>query len=149
MYKQKFSLLLFVFFIFSILSLYAQNNPDAVLGTWYNGSKESRIEIYKCGDKYCGKIVWLKEPNNEGGKPKADKNNPDTKLQSRPVMGMVLMKDFEYDAKNVWEDGEIYDPKSGKTYSCKMTLTDPNRLEVRGYVGISLIGRTDVWTRAK
>jgi uncharacterized protein (DUF2147 family) len=61
---------------------------------------------------------------------------------------MVLMKDFEYDSKNVWDDGEIYDPKSGKTYSCKMTLTDPRRLEVRGYVGISLIGRTDVWTRA-
>jgi uncharacterized protein (DUF2147 family) len=64
-------------------------------------------------------------------------------------MGMVLMKDFEYDAKNVWDDGEIYDPKSGKTYSCKMTLTDPDHLEVRGYVGISLIGRTDKWTRAK
>jgi uncharacterized protein (DUF2147 family) len=64
-------------------------------------------------------------------------------------MGMVLMKDFEYDAKNVWDDGEIYDPKSGKTYSCKMTLIDPDRLEVRGYIGISLIGRTDNWTRAK
>jgi uncharacterized protein (DUF2147 family) len=149
MHKQPYSLLFFLFITLSSLSLSAQNNPDAVVGTWYNGSKESRIEIYKCGDKYCGKIAWLKEPNYEDGKPKVDKNNPDDKLKGRPIMGMVLMKDFEYDAKNVWDDGEIYDPKSGKTYSCKMTLTDPDHLEVRGYVGISLIGRTDKWTRAK
>jgi uncharacterized protein (DUF2147 family) len=145
MLKYTFPFLLAI--LFSTLQTYAQNNPNAVAGTWYNGSKESRIEIYKCGDKYCGKIVWLKEPNNEQGKPKVDKNNPDSKLQSRQLMGLVLMKDFEYNSGNVWDDGEIYDPKSGKTYSCKMTLTDPNRLEVRGYVGISLIGRTDVWTR--
>jgi uncharacterized protein (DUF2147 family) len=145
---KRFTLLLAFIFLIT-LRLYAQNNPDAVLGTWYNGSRESRIEIYKCADKYCGKIVWLNEPNYEDGKPKVDKNNPDAKLKSRPIMGMPLMKDFEYDSKNVWEDGEIYDPKSGKTYSCKMTLTDNDRLEVRGYVGISLIGRTDVWTRAK
>jgi uncharacterized protein (DUF2147 family) len=145
---KRFTLLLAFIFLIT-LRLYAQNNPDAVLGTWYNGSRESRIEIYKCADKYCGKIVWLNEPNYEDGKPKVDKNNPDAKLKGRPIMGMPLMKDFEYDSKNVWEDGEIYDPKRGKTYSCKMTLTDNDRLEVRGYVGISLIGRTDVWTRAK
>jgi uncharacterized protein (DUF2147 family) len=119
------------------------------MGTWYNSTRESRIEIYKCGDKYCGKIVWLKEPNYEDGKPKIDKNNPDATLQNRPIMGLALMKDFTYDAKNVWEDGQIYDPQSGKTYSCKMTLTSKDQLEVRGYVGISLLGRTDVWTRAK
>ncbi|MDO1445969.1 DUF2147 domain-containing protein [Rhodocytophaga aerolata] len=134
---------------FSLANLSAQNNPNAVVGTWYNGSKESRIEIYKCGEKYCGKIVWLKEPMNEEGKPKVDKNNPDASLKNRPIMGMELMRNFEYDSGNVWEDGEIYDPKSGKTYSCKMTLTKADQLEVRGYVGISLIGRTDVWTRAK
>ncbi len=144
---KKYILLLSL--IFSTLALHAQNNPDAVLGTWYNGSKESRIEIYKCADKYCGKIVWLKEPNTEDGKPKVDKNNPDEKQRNRPIEGLVLMKDFSYDSDNVWEEGEIYDPKSGKTYSCKMTLKSNGELEVRGYVGISLIGRTDVWTRAK
>ncbi len=144
---KKYILLLSL--IFSTLALHAQNNPDAVLGTWYNGSKESRIEIYKCADKYCGKIVWLKEPNTEDGKPKVDKNNPDEKQRNRPIQGLVLMKDFSYDSDNVWEEGEIYDPKSGKTYSCKMTLKSNGELEVRGYVGISLIGRTDVWTRAK
>ncbi len=139
--------------LFLILSTFvqlrAQNNPDAVLGTWYNSSKESRIEIYKCADKYCGKIAWLNKPTNEEGKPKTDKYNPDEKLRNRPIQGMVLMKDFRYDSGNVWEDGEIYDPKSGKTYSCKMTLKSNDQLEVRGYVGISLIGRSDVWTRAK
>lgn len=126
----------------------AQNEADAVLGVWYNGSKESKIEIYKCNTRYCGKIIWLKEPESEG-KPKVDKKNPDEKLRSRQILGMNLMRGFTYDEDNEWVDGEIYDPKSGKTYSCKMTLIDKNKLDVRGYVGISLIGRTDSWTRAE
>jgi uncharacterized protein (DUF2147 family) len=129
--------------------LFAQTISDSVLGTWFNGSKESKIEIFKCNDRYCGRIVWLKEPNNAEGLPKIDKNNPDTKLQNRPVLGMVLMRDFIYGGDNVWDKGEIYDPKSGKTYSCKMALVNPNRLDVRGFLGISLIGRTDTWTRAQ
>lgn len=136
--------------IFSLLPalLFAQKETDAVIGVWYNGSKESKIEIYKCDTRYCGKIVWLKEPQSNG-KPKADKNNPDEKLRSRPIIGMELMKGFTYDGDNEWVDGEIYDPKSGKTYSCKMTLINANKLDVRGFVGISLIGRTDSWTRAE
>lgn len=123
------NILICLFIIFSTFQLYAQNNPDAVLGSWYNSTKKSRIEIYKCGEKYCGKIAWLQEPDNEEGKPKIDKNNPDAKLQNRPILGIGLMKDFKYASKNVWEEGEIYDPQSGKTYSCKMTLTDKDHLE--------------------
>jgi len=122
---------------------------DAVLGVWLTQDKDSKVEIYKKNNKYHGKIVWLKEPN-ENGKPKVDDDNPDVNKRKRPIMGLVLMTNFEYDEDFVWEDGEIYDPKNGKTYSCKMTLSkDKNTLDVRGYIGISLIGRTAIWTRSK
>jgi uncharacterized protein (DUF2147 family) len=59
------------------------------------------------------------------------------------------MTNFVYDEDNVWNDGKIYDPKTGKTYSCKMTLSGNKKsLDVRGFIGFSLIGRTSVWTRA-
>jgi uncharacterized protein (DUF2147 family) len=54
---------------------------------------------------------------------------------------------FAYEGKNHWKEGRIYDPETGKTYSCKMTLKKPDELEVRGFIGLSIIGRTVVWTR--
>ncbi len=60
---------------------------------------------------------------------------------------MQLMTDFTLAGKDIWEGGKIYDPESGKTYKCKLTLIDPNRLEVRGFIGFSLLGRTEVWTK--
>lgn len=128
----------------------ATDNSDAVVGTWLNGTKRGHIQIHKQGDKYFGKVVWLIEPNDPmTKKPKVDKNNPDAKLQSRPLMNMDIMTNFEFDGGNVWDEGKIYNPEDGKTYSCKMTLKNPNTLDVRGYVGISLIGKTQVWTRIK
>jgi uncharacterized protein (DUF2147 family) len=141
---------LFVFFAFLSLQIFAQNNPDACLGTWLTGSKKGHVQIYKQGDKYFGKIVWLKEPNEPTtGKPKLDKNNPDTQKKSRPILGMVNLSNFKYDSDNLWEDGKIYDPENGKEYSCKMRLINPNQLDVRGYIGVALIGRTDSWVRVK
>jgi uncharacterized protein (DUF2147 family) len=147
--KRFFSLALLVA-VLCFGNAYAQKTgADAVLGTWVTGSGDGHVEIYKQGNKYFGKIVWLKEPNSEQGTPKLDKNNPDAKLQSQPILGMVNLRDFEYGGDNEWKDGQVYDPKKGKDYSCQMTLTDPNTLEVRGYIGISLIGRTDTWKRVK
>ena len=129
---------------------YAQKTgADAVLGTWVTGSGKGHVEIYKQGNKYFGKIVWLQEPNTEQGTPKVDKNNPDAKLRTQPILGLVNLRDFTFEGDNEWEDGKVYDPEKGKDYSCQMTLTDPNTLEVRGYIGISLIGRTDTWKRVK
>ena len=121
---------------------------DAILGLWANPNGQDHILIYKKGTKYFGKLDWIKFPNDEQGKPKTDKNNPDKALQSRPDLGLELLKDFTFDGEKVYEDGTIYDPKSGKTYSCKMTL-DGNSLKIRGYVVFSLFGRSEVWTRVK
>jgi len=129
-------------------------NADDILGVWFNGEKNAKIEINKCAEKYCGKIVWLKEPNypeasKDGtpGTPKLDHNNPDAALKKAPVLGLQIVYDFAFAGDDLWKDGRVYDPKNGKTYKGKMTLVSPQQLNLRGYIGISLIGRTTSWTR--
>jgi uncharacterized protein (DUF2147 family) len=121
---------------------------DAIERLWYNEEKTAKIQIFKATDgKFYGKIVWLKEPNNEEGKPKTDKKNPDKAKRANPIMGLQMLKGFKKDDATHYEDGTIYDPKNGKTYSCKITRKG-DLLDVRGYMGISLIGRTTTWTKA-
>ncbi|WP_454801780.1 DUF2147 domain-containing protein [Mucilaginibacter phyllosphaerae] len=129
------------------ISAWAQN-ADAILGKWLNSTGEGQIHIYKKGTKFFGKLAWMKEPNEANGKPKLDSRNPDKSLQSRPKLGIELLKNFTFDGDDSYEDGTIYDPKSGKTYSCKMTVKG-DVLKVRGFVGISLLGRTENFTRVK
>ncbi|GEO04737.1 hypothetical protein AAE02nite_24010 [Adhaeribacter aerolatus] len=126
----------------------AQKATQLPLGTWTNEDKEARFQIYKCGEKLCGKISWLKEPMLNG-KPKVDSKNPDEKLRGQPILGMVFLKDFSYTGNNKWDNGSIYDPKSGKIYACYLKILDENKMEVKGYIGISLIGRSQIWTRIK
>jgi uncharacterized protein (DUF2147 family) len=121
---------------------------------WFNGEKDAKIEIVKCAGKYCGKIIWLKEPNypdsSKDGTPgtqKLDHNNPDAALKKTPIIGLSIVHDFSYAGENIWKDGKVYDPKNGKTYKGKMTLVSPAQLDLRGYIGISLLGRTTIWTR--
>lgn len=131
-------------------------SADDIVGFWYNQPKDAKIQIFKCGDKYCGKIVWLKEPNyladsKEGtpATPKVDHNNPDAALRKVPVMGLQIVQGFQYAGGNQWKNGKVYDPKNGKTYSGKMTLVSPRQLDLRGFVGVSLLGRTESWTKAE
>jgi uncharacterized protein (DUF2147 family) len=106
------------------------------------------VKIYKNGEKYQGRIGWLKEPNDpETGNPKVDKNHPETVSHTRPILGLINIWGFSYTEENTWENGNIYDPKNVNTYSCKIRMPNPNVLEERGYIGVSLIGRTDTWTR--
>jgi uncharacterized protein (DUF2147 family) len=137
----------FVFIVLSLGVAWAEN-PDVVVGKWLTAENKSQVEIYKVGSQYFGKIIWLKEPNKDG-KPKIDDKNPNEKLRKQPIIGLVLLNNFRYNGDNVWKDGTIYDPDNGKTYSCKMTLADNGELKIRGFIGISLIGRTTVWVRAQ
>jgi uncharacterized protein (DUF2147 family) len=99
--------------------------------------------------KYVGKLVWISTPTDKNGKPALDSKNPDANLQKRQLVGLTMLENFTYEGDNVWTDGSIYDPDSGKTYSCKITLKSNGKMEVRGYIGISLFGRTDTWTRSQ
>lgn len=146
------TLLLAIVLLFTAGSAFGAGS-DAVLGVWKSEGEKSHVEIYKSGSTYCGRIVWLKEPTytkkEDGpvGQAKTDRNNPDPARQSRPIVGLRIMEGFVAGGENRWENGTIYDPENGKTYRCKMKLAAPDRLEVRGYIGISLLGRTTVWTR--
>ena len=136
-------------------SLFAFTGAGDIAGTWFNEDKDAKIEIAKCGDNYCGKIVWLKDPTYPAGSklgtpgtPKLDDKNPDVALRKGPLMGLEIIKGFQFAGGNIWKNGTIYDPDSGKTYSAKATLVSPNELALRGFIGVSMFGRTEKWTRA-
>lgn len=124
-----------------------------ILGLWKTEKGDVHLEFSPCEEKICGKIVWLKEPvyrdSKEGpvGTAKVDTKNPDPALRSRPLLGLEVMKHVTPAGEDMWEGGACYDPQSGKSYKCKMKLASPDRLEMRGFVGISLFGRDYVLVR--
>ncbi len=142
---------LFISIVALFIPLFLAAQANKIEGVWFNEEKTSTIEMKKDSDgKYYGKINWLEEPN-ENGKPKIDDENPDPELAKRPVMGLPLVNDFVYDSKKEqWNDGNIYDPKNGKTYDCYAWFEDDNFnvLYLKGYVaGIKALGRKTLWER--
>ena len=134
--------------IFCLCTSFRDTTGDAIVGTWINSKSQVHLQIYKQDSKYYGKIIWLQSPNQPNGMPKVDKNNPDNSLRSQPIIGLVILKDFIY-RDDEWVNGRIYDPESGKLYKCIMKMPDEITLNMRGYVGISLLGRTETWKRVK
>lgn len=120
---------------------------DKIVGVWETGSGKARVKISKYGDKFGGKIVWLKEPTYPDGTKKVDKNNPDETKRATPLLGYNNLLGFSYKGKSEYDGGTIYDPENGNVYNCQISLKDENTLEVRGYIGVSLFGRTDTWKR--
>jgi uncharacterized protein (DUF2147 family) len=137
-----------VLFGLIFLSLVAKGQSDKIVGVWINEEKDGQIEIYRSGNKYFGKIIDGRGIFESDGRTlKKDTKNPDANLRSRPLLNMVILSDFIF-SDGEWNSGKIYDPKSGKTYSSSMKLKG-TRLELRGYVGISLLGRTTAWERVR
>ena len=126
---------------------------DYFLGIWKTELGESKVEVYRCGENICGKIVWLKRPvytdasDGQVGTPIIDRKNHDPDLRNRPLIGLQIMQGFSNQGDTTLGGGSCYDPKSGKSYRGKVRLTAPDRLELRGFIGIPLFGRTSVWTR--
>jgi uncharacterized protein (DUF2147 family) len=129
-------------------------DPASIVGKWNTENGRGVVEVYEKDGSLRAKIISLKEPNfpaddkkGMAGKPKIDRENPDPKLRDRPIAGLEIMHSLKPTESNKWEGGKIYDPETGNTYSCKMTLVSSNHLHLRGYLGISLLGRTTTWTR--
>jgi uncharacterized protein (DUF2147 family) len=131
----------------NLVNAQTTNESDKILGLWQVGSGKARIKITKYGDKFGGKIVWLRDSLNEKGERKVDKNNPDKLKKTIPLIGLNNLLGFTYKEKGKYSGGTIYDPENGSTYNCVINLEDQNTLKVRGYIGIQLIGRTDAWKR--
>ena len=131
--------------ILFVMSLTTQTN--AIEGTWITqddetGRKKSEVLIYKENGKLYGKITNLLLPEDEGKKCVNCKG----KNKNQPIEGMIIIKDLELE-DDTWEDGTILDPKSGKVYDCYIGFQDDNTLKVRGFLGFSLLGRTQIWKR--
>ncbi len=140
-------ILLFIIAIICLIPFAKAQNPNSILGFWLSDTKKGKIEIFQSGNKYYGKLVWATNLVDAKGVSRKDINNPNEKLKNRPLLNAVLFTDFIY-KDGEWDDGKIYDPTSGKTYSGTMKVKGDN-LEIRGYLGISLFGKTKVWQRVK
>ena len=131
-----------------LIAFFAQAQSTDILGKWMtiddeSGQAKSIVEIFKKSDgKYYGKIVkLLQKPENENCvNCKDDRKN-------KPLLGLEIIRGLKKDG-NEYTAGNITDPKSGKTYKCTITR-DGDKLNVRGYMGFSLIGRTQTWTATK
>ena len=126
------------------LSTYAQD----VVGKWKLEDGTAIVEVYRQGDVFNGKIVWLEKPTEEDGSPVKDDNNPDAKLRSRELIGLNMLSGLKKDG-NEYSGGNIYDPGNGKTYNCSMKV-EGDVLKVRGSLDKrGLLGRTMDWFRVK
>jgi uncharacterized protein (DUF2147 family) len=144
--KKHFLLVIFLLTVCCVTLARAQT--DQIEGQWYNDIKSAKVLITKGSNgKFYGKVIWLKEPL-KNGKPKVDELNEDPKLRNRPRLGLQVLSDFVKDGDVKYTDGTIYDPLNGKTYSCNITFKGKT-LAIRGYIGISLFGRTTTWSRVE
>jgi uncharacterized protein (DUF2147 family) len=129
---------------------------DAIVGVWETAPTDkgyAHIEMVRRGDVYDGKIVWLNEllyPQGDemAGQTKVDRMNPDPALRQQPIIGLAIVHGLRHAGEGSWEGGTIYDPETGKTYRSKASIADGGEtLNLRGYIGISLFGRTSQWKR--
>lgn len=137
--------------IYSTVLVFAGSakGKDAIVGKWMVEEKDCLVEIYEKDGKFYGKIVWLKDAYDDNGELTKDSENPDPALKERSILGMEFIYGFTY-KNETWEKGRIYSPRNGKTYYCKITLTDDGKLKLRGSLDkMGMLGKTETWTREK
>jgi uncharacterized protein (DUF2147 family) len=115
------------------------------VGRWYAEGGAAQVAIETCGEALCGTVVWLRSPIDEHGCALRDAQNPDPALRQRPIVGLEVHP--APDDASFWTGGSIYDPSSGRTYRCTLRVLGDDRLELRGYLGVPLLGRTTHWLR--
>ena len=134
--------------IIAMMMPFAATFAQDVVGKWKLEDGTAIVEVYKVGNVYNGKVVWLQEPTAADGTPAVDSNNPDKNLRKRPLIGLNLLHGLKKDGKK-YSGGKIYDPSNGKTYNCSMQV-DGNTLKVRGSLdSMGILGRTMDWFRVK
>ena len=116
-------------------------------GYWLTENGKAIVRFDPCGEKVCGTMVWVANPTDQSGAPKLDTNNTDANQRARPICGLPLLGDLDLAKAGRWEDGWIYNPRDGETYSAEVELVSQSQLKVRGFLGISLFGSSQVWTR--
>ena len=120
----------------------ADTAAPVLLGRWLTEPRDGIIEITRLGDgSYQGRIIGGNAPA------RLDVKNPDASRRQQLLLGQVIMIGMHEDGANAWSGGTIYDPDSGRTYKCHLEVLDQDHLKVRGFIGVSLLGRSQTWTR--
>ncbi|MBN4056817.1 DUF2147 domain-containing protein [bacterium AH-315-J21] len=149
MIVRAFGLLLGILLLFSTVNA-SETKPDDIVGIWLieeGGETVEKIEIYTCGEMYCGTIVWIK-PSEGTGKTeeiRRDEKNKKKELRSRPLLGLEALKDYKFDGKDSWRDGEFYAHRKGKTVSPTLTLIDDDRLRIQ--IKFLFVKKSFIWKR--
>ena len=125
----------------------AAADENDIVGTWLTGDGDGWVDVVRTGTGISGVVAGT--PNDDPDRSRFDVKNPDPALQERELLGLELFSGFRFDGEDRWINGRIYDPNNGKTYRCIITVLDDNKLKVRGYIGIPMLGRTEIWTRKK
>ena len=139
-------LLIIGFLLVAAFTATAQTGGNKIIGVWCNETNTVHVEFFQSGNSYSGKIVWMDKPNDENGKLKTDKYNPDSKLHSRAIMGLSIIWNLKYQ-NSQWVGGSIYNPPKGLTASCEIDMPDTNTLKVKASKG--LFSTVKTWTRIK
>ena len=138
--------LLCLLFIFSAAAA-DEVKPDDIVGIWLieeDGEAVEKVEIYRCEEQYCGKIVWLKSQETTDI-PVTDKKNKSEDLRDRPLLGLEVLLGYEFGGESSWDGGKFYAHRKGKTVSPKLTLIDENHLKIQ--VKILFVKKSFVWER--
>jgi uncharacterized protein (DUF2147 family) len=119
-----------------------QARVDVILGRWLTEPRDGIIEISRANDdSYQGRIVGGNDPH------RLDVHNPDSSRRQQLLLGQSILLGLHQDGASSWSGGTIYDPDSGRSYKCHIELIDQDHLKVRGFIGLSLLGRSQTWTR--
>jgi uncharacterized protein (DUF2147 family) len=121
--------------------------PSDLVGIWLDHTGRGAVELAPCGNRLCGRIVWLQDPNDKNGRPFADGNNPRRALRGRPICGLQIIGNLKHVGRGVWDRGWIYDPEKGERYDVELRRKG-NRLRVLGYAGLKFLSETMYWTQA-
>jgi uncharacterized protein (DUF2147 family) len=119
---------------------------DAIEGVWITSDGDGLIEFQLQDEQLTGVIAGSVSDPNRTKPARYDDLNPDPSLRQRPLLGLAIVTNLVSSGSNEWK-GQIYDPNTGKTYKCTITLVDANTLKLRGYIGLPLLGKTRMWTR--
>lgn len=128
---------------------FAAGGAPKEAGVWIDETGKGAVKIEVCGERLCGRIVWLKDLVNDQGEVLTDKNNPDPAQRTRTICGLPVLGQLQAMPEGGFDGGWVYDPKVGKSYSVAIELAGPNDLTVTGYKGVKLLGKSFGWTRAK
>lgn len=128
-------------------------------GVWIDHTGRGAVEITPCvpgaaagtpeAANLCGRIVWMKDPNDEKGQPLRDTLNKNAARRSQPICGLQIIGDVKPQPNGSWDKGWIYDPEQGSSFDLELRLRNPETLQVKGYMGVKFLSETYVWRRAK